>query len=484
MENDVIIQGLAKALAPFIGSKAVPSGIPSTPYMHGPGGIFGVAGLSRDIISTRVQPQGLASVLPAQGNVDTNPLYPYLTGFLPASGSEKDEVCDDPQVAGSVKTCFQTAQFGRKEFQTRQSEVNRIGQRTNRGEFMDLRLMNSPLAEEMGGLLRQQFALSKQEAALAGADMLMRFIEVGVGFQNWLCPNLYTGNPANNSAGGGYKEFPGLDILIGTTKVDALTGTTCPSLRSIVFDLNYSPVDGTGQHNPVNVVTYVYRNLKHNASAMNFGTTRWVIAMREDYFYELTAVWPCNYMTYRCIFPNTEGVLNVSASDQINMRDAMRNGKYLVIDGTRVDVVFDDCIPAETEADAIPLSAGEMASDIYFIPMTVRGGTPVTYWEYYDYSVGSIPAINQGRLSSFFWSDGGRFLWGAKPPTNWCVEHIAKIEPRVICLTPHLAARITNGKYSPLIAVRGSLPTDPYFVNGGVSGERAAPSFFSDWNAS
>lgn len=484
MEQDLIMQGLAKALSPFlVGSKAV-SGTPSTPYVHGPGGLFGVAGLSRDIISTRVQPQGLASELAAQGSLETDPLYPYLTGFLSPTGSEKSAVCDDPQTAGSLKTCIQTAQFGRKEFQTRVSEVNRIGQRTNRGEFMDLTLLNDPLVADMAGLLRQQFGLSGQAAALGGADMLMRFIEVGVGFQNWLCPTLYTGNPANNTAGGGYEEFPGLDILIGTTKVDALSGQACPSLRSLVVNHNYSMVtDAAAPNNIVNTLTYVTRNLKHNASKMNFGRTEWTLAMREELFYEITAVWPCNYMTYRCIFPNSEGVLNVSATDAIAMRDSMRQGNYLVIDGMRWNVTLDDCIAEQNEGDAAPLSAGQFASDIYIIPLTVRGGTRVTYWEYFDYSKSSIPAINQGRLSSFYWSDGGRFLWHAKPPTNWCVQHIAKIEPRVVVLTPQLAARITNVAYNPLIHTRDPLPTQDYFVNGGVSGERPAPSHFSDWNA-
>lgn len=481
MENDVLIAGLAKALAPHM--KGLPSGVPSTPYVHGPGGLFGVLGLERDIISTRVQPQGLASVLPAQGNLDMNPLYPYLTGFQNVSGSEKDAVCDDPQTAGALKTCIQTAQFGRKEFQTRQSEINRIGQRINRGEFMDLTLLNDPLAEQMGGLLRQQFALGKQDAALGGADMLMRFVEVGVAFQNWLSPMLYTGNPDNNSAGGGYQEFAGLDILIGTNKVDALTGAACPSLRSLVVDHNYSRVDNvSAQNNAVNVATYIARNLKHNAAKMNFGETTWLIAMREELFYELTAAWPCNYMTYRCIFPNSEGVLNVDAGDQIAMRDAMRNGRYLVIDGVKWTVIFDDAIVEENSGNTNKLTAGAFASDVYFIPMTVRGGTRVTFWEYFDYSRASIPAINDGRLSDFFWSDGGRFLWGKKPPNNWCVQHIAKIEPRIVVRTPQLAARWTNVAYKPLIHTRESFPNDPYFVNGGVAGGRQAPSFYSDWN--
>lgn len=493
METNALMETLASALAPYMEKggrhyKAVPSGTPSTPYLHGPGGLFGVAGLSQDVFGTRVQPEGLISALPAVSSVDTDPLYAYITGFQDVSGSIKDGVCDDPQTAGAIKNCIQTAQFGRSEFQTRESEVNRIGQRTNRGEFLDLDLVNDPLANDMGGLLAQNFALSGQDRILAGADMLMRFIEVGVAFQNLLGRQLFTGSPANNSAGGGYKEFPGLDILIGTNKVDALTGTNCPSLDSDIKDFNYSRVDVVGEpNNIVNVITYLMRMLRHNASTMNFGSTTWAIVMRETLFYELTAVWPCSYQTYRCIFPNSVGAngtinLNVDAQAQREMIDAMREGNFLIVDGRRFPVILDSFIQEETSSDTSNLAEGEFASDIYVIPLTVKGGKKVTFMEYFDYGVGTIPAIQQGRLSSYFWTDGGRFLWHAKPPTNWCVQHLAKIEPRVILLTPHLAGRITNVAYSPLQHTRDVLPTDPYHVNGGVTDERAAPSHFSDWN--
>ena len=231
---------LASMLMPFItGQKhTTPTGTPSNPYVHGPTGLFGVSGLERDIFHTRLQPEGLLGMLPVIGSVKTNPLFPYISGFQDVTGSVKDGVCDDPQTAGPIKTCFQTAQFGRYEFMTREAEINRIGQITDRGEFTDLRIVNDPLVNQLGGIMQQEFALSGQDAAIAGADMLMRFIEVGVAFQNQLGRQLYIGNPANNSAGGGFKEFPGLDILIGTTKVDALTGTACPSLRSDIKDRN------------------------------------------------------------------------------------------------------------------------------------------------------------------------------------------------------------------------------------------------------
>ena len=458
-----------------------PSGTPSTPYMHGPGGLFGVSGLERDVISTRISPEGLASALPVRMSTRTNPLYAYITGFRDVTGDNPTTVCADGQTAGPVKNCIQTAQFGRYTFMTRELEVNRVGQQTDRGEFFDLRLVNDPLVTAMGSVLP---GIVGNDAVLAGREFAERMLEVGVAFQNKLVRQVYIGNPANNSAGGGYKECPGLDILVGTDKVDSLTGTDCPSLDSDVKNFNYGLVDAANL-NPdiVEVVTYLARYLRRNAEGMGFGETRWVITMRNDLFYELTAVWPCSYLTYRCQFRVQDGttVQNVNAADQIAMRDAMRGGRYLLIDGIQYPVIIDDGIEEEDEGDAAAINQGEYASDIYFLPLSVRGGYSTLFWETFDYANGTMQAIRDGRYESDFWTDGGRYLWHKKPPTNWCVQLIAKIEPRLILLTPQLAGRITNVKYSPLQHVRDALPTDNYFVDGGVYTPRAAPSLFADW---
>ena len=215
--------------------KAQTVGAPVGPYVHGPGGLFGVRGLERDVISTHTQIKGsLGEIVPIQSSIDTNPLFPYITGFLRSDQQEKNAVCDDPAQAANFKTCIQTTVFGRKEFKTRQVEINRIGQRINRGEFMDLNMLNGPLVEQMAGLMSGFFGLQNQSSILAGREMVMRLVEVGVAYQRWFCPQVFTGNPANSSAGGGYKEFMGLDLLISTTKVDALTGAACPDRKSVV----------------------------------------------------------------------------------------------------------------------------------------------------------------------------------------------------------------------------------------------------------
>lgn len=458
-----------------------PTGTPTTNYMTGPGGIFGVSGLERDVIATRVAPRGLASTLPALPSIRTNPLYAYLTGFQANTGTNPNGVCDDPMQAGPTKSCIQTAQFGRYSFLTKELEINRIGQQIDRGEFLDIRLLNDPLLRGADGLLN--IATVPQNPSLR-AEVLMGMLEVGVAFQNLLIQQVYRGNPANNTAGGGYQEFPGLDILIGTDKVDALTGINCPSLDSDIKNFNYGLVDQVSSGTDiVEVITFMYRILRHNADSMGFSPTTWAITMRRELFWEITAIWPCSYLTYRCSFRDATGQerVVVDAGDQIALRDAMRAGSYLLIEGVQIPVIVDDGIDEETDADNVNILAGQFASDIYFIPMTILGGRPVTFWEFFDYSQGPIQATADARVQAYYWTDGGRFLWHTQPPRNWCIRLLSKIEPRIILLTPHLAGRVQNVRYAPLQHSRDPFPADPYFVDGGQT-SRTGPSLFSDWN--
>lgn len=469
--------------------KAQTTGAPIGPYVHGPGGLFGVRGLSRGVISTHTQITGsLGEMLPIRASIDTDPLFPYITGFLRSDQQEKDAVCDDPADAANFKTCIQTTQFGRKEFKTRQVEVNRIGQRMNRGEFLDLMIENGPLVQQMGGLMQGFFGLSNQQSLLAGREMASRLVEVGVAYQRWFCPQVYTGNPTNNSAGGGYKEFPGLDLLISTTKLDAVSGTSCPSLYSDVKDFMYRQVDDTNDPDLVKTITTMMRILKRKAAQQGLAPVDIRMVMREPLFYAITEIWPCRYHTYRCDVidgSNIDPVPNLDAAAMVRFRDEMRAGQYLVVDGYRVPVIVDDCITEENQADNGTIPVSGFASDIYFVPFSARGGTIQTlYWEYYDYRNDILPDISAVKAGTFFWSDNGTFLWGLKAPDNWCLEIISKVEPRLILRTPQLAGRLQNVVYVPLQHTDDPLPSQDYHVNGGVSTGYPSSSPYSEWNES
>jgi len=476
---------LGMALAEVI-TKAMPqqvnksTGAPQGPYIHGPGGLFGVRGLSQDIISTATQITGsFGEMLPIKGSKETNPLFPYITGFIRSDGQEKNGICDTPEEAGNFKTCIQTTVFGRKEFKTREFEVNSIGQQINRGEFMDLRLANPQLVNAMGGLMKDFFHLSDQNAALAGNEVFMRVIEVAVAFQRWYCPTVFTGNPANSSAGGGYKEFPGLDLLISTGKIDALSGTTCPSLDSDIKSFGYRDISSTADpdiHRTLSTMMYI---LETRAMQNNLSPVEFALVMRPQLFWELTRVWPLQYNTDRTGL--TPAGLDNLYLEMVRMRDAMRSGSYITINGKNYQVIQDGCIMEENQSvnGAIPI--GGFASDIYIVPLSARGGTLQTmYWEYKDYSQDVIPQLT--GLPQWFWSDGGAFLWSMKAPTNWCMDLIAKTEPRLILRTPQLAGRLTDVVYTPLQHTNDVLPSQYYHVNGGVRTGRPFPSPYSEWD--
>ena len=485
-----VMKAFAEVLGQYMAKEKLSkesAGTPVGPYIYGPGGLFGVRGLERDIISTHTQITGsLGELIPISPSNDTNPLFPYITGFLRSDEQEKNAVCDEPVEANNFKTCIQTTIFGRKEFKTREMEINKIGERLNRGEFHDLNVVNGPLVEQMGGLMQGFYGLQNQSAIFAGREMVMRLLEVGVAYQRWFCPIVYTGNPTNNSAGGGYKEPTGLDLLISKTKIDALTGTACPSLYSDVKSFSYRKVDNTSDPDIVRTITTMMRILKKRAMQQGLSPVDIRMVMRDELFYALTEIWPCRYITYRCDNidgSNIDPIGSYSVESMFRMKTEMRQGSFLWVDGFQVPVIIDDCIPEDNSADNGTISAGCFASDIYFVPFSARGGTIRTlYWEYFDYRTGTLPAVTDSHTMPWFWSDNGVFLWGVQSPKVWCVDMIAKVEPRLILRTPQLAGKLTDISYCPLQHGNDPLPSQDYFVNGGVTTGRPAPSPFSEFN--
>jgi hypothetical protein len=285
--------------------------------------------------------------------------------------------------------------------------------------------------------------------------------ELGVSMARDSAREVYTGNPTNNS--GARQYYYGMDILINTGYRDAESGIACPAADSLVRSFNNDRID-LQPTQAVTVVTYILRNLKYIAERAGLNPVTWAISMRFGLFYELTQVWPIAYYTTRNSVTDTGQFMTTNGKELIDLRDDMRNNKYLLIDGEKVEVIIDEAI-TETEP-----AAGVFSSTIYFIPLTVLGSTPVTFFEHIDYDApgGAMDAAAvMAPNGSYNSSDSGRFLWHRKPPANFCVQMVAKTQPRLLLLTPHIAGRLTDVRYSPFIHERGSFTDDGYFVNGG-----------------
>lgn len=459
--------------------KAV-SSTPSTVMGHGPGGLFSTPGLERPIFSAMVLPRmGLQSRLSVVPTVSTDPLFGILTGVTATTGdSEPSGVCDDPKTAGLAKLCTHTFPLGRYSRQSRVFDIDRAGKITNRAEMMDLQMLGNAIQGLTGATVPTLPGASSQ-AEIVRNEVAKAMFELGVSWSRDFATQIYAGNPANNTAGGGYKEFYGLDNLINTGYRDAVTGVVCPASDSIIRSAGNVDIT-TNPSYYVRTIANIIRNLRSLATRAGLDPVQWNIVMSFGLFYELTEIWPVSYMTYRATNIPSGSTNFVNSSDVERMRDEMRGdlynytGQFLLIDGQKIPVVLDDAITETQNAGS------SFSSSIYFVPLTVLGGIPVTYMEHFNYNEGSIEMGNAfAGEGSYFASDNGRFLWHRKPPTNFCVQILAKTEPRLLLLTPYLAARLTDVNYTPLEHERQYDPAASYYKDGGRTEFTGAPSYYS-----
>lgn len=419
--------------------------------LHGWDGLFSTPGLSRDVISAHVRPVGLASRLPWLPSVEVNPIFPSLTGFSAPIGSQPTTSCGDAPT-GYVKGCNLTARFGRVRYDTPTIDYEEVMLKINRSDFTDLRLAG------------QIFGLTGLEPSGMNPDQILNvltmkeLVVVGVLFEREILRQLWQGvtTVAN--------EFPGLDVQIATGQKDATTGTTCPALDSDVKSYNYALISSTIVNYMSTLEMYIY----NNAEKMGLNPATWVWCMRTDLWLELTAIWPCAYNTVKCSAAvGANASVTLDGREMVALRDSMRSSQKITVNGRTYDVILDDGIYEKTNVNNANVPAGSWASNIYFVPLTIIGGMPVTYVEHVDYQAGRAD-LSLLRNMQAFWTDGGKYLW-ALEQNKWCYKFAGKIEPRVVLRTPQLAGRIDNVRYAPLQHLRDSDPSSSYFADGGIS---------------
>lgn len=437
-------------------TKAVGNFATGTP-LHGTGGIFSTPGLDRTVITAYVRPYGLSSILDKVPSVDESPRFATLTGFTATTGSRPLNSCADAPT-GYMKGCNLTAQFGLIRFDTNTIEMDKVMLRLNRSDFKDLVLAGSVLG--LGNLSPSNLDQMQILNILTMAEM----VTVGVNTERLFNTDLWQGTVASGS-------FPGLDAQITTGQVDADTGTACPALDSDVKSFAYNNVDGSDSLDIVRYVSMLEYYLFNNAETMGLNPVKWVIAMRPQLWHELSSVWPFAYNTYRSTAVGTNSTVFLDGRSAIAERDSMRVNMQLTVNGRTYEVVTDTGIFEHNNINNANLAAGEYASSIYFVPLSIIGSIPATYIEYIDYRQ-AAPDVNLlsaiPGMPDFFWTDNGLFSW-ATSQNRWCYQLSLKMEPRVVLRTPQLAGVINYVKYEPLQHLRESDPASPYHFDGGVS---------------
>jgi hypothetical protein len=120
-----------------------------------------------------------------------------------------------------------------------------------------------------------------------------------------------------------------------------------------------------------------------------------------------------------------------------------------------------------TEEVAAGGVTGTYESDIYFVPLTANG-EPTLFWEYFPFNAQAIAAAQRMAPQGYFSvMQNGRFLQVNQSPSHTCVQVEVIERPRLILMTPFLAARFLNMRYTISSHERDALPVETYFVNGG-----------------
>lgn len=437
-----------------------PASVNTAQLLFGSSGIWSIPGMDSQVINAYVRPYGLLSQLPRFASVVENPYFGVIAGFTGETGSEPANPCSDAPT-GFMKGGTLTAQFGRYQRDTKTIEWDKVMRQKNAGINTDLQMYGRVLG------LTDFNPAAAEENQLLSVVTAGEMVTAGANLERLLTRQFWRGTPASNNAGGGYAEFPGLDLQIATGQKDAVSGTLMPAADSFVLNFGLDLIDGSGR-GIVEYMSMMEYTMRYNAEKMGLDPVTWVIAMRPELWFALTEVWPCQYNTYRCNTDVSSNVSIVMESSNTAMRDNMRNNMSLVINGNTYPVVTDVGITELTNTTTAGIPAGQFASSIYFVPLTVAGGFPVTYLEYMNYAAGQrdIDLMSRGPVA--FWTDQGMYSWAAEF-VKWCYKLSVKIEPRVVLRTPWLAARIDRVRYRILSHLRDPYADSSYNQDGGVS---------------
>lgn len=475
------------------GQKNDPTRSPTGPYGHGDQGLFSLAGQDRQVFSAMLLPiAGMLGRIPVYNGADDVPagefggvntqFFTTVTGVTQGDGedfaNQPTTECADGALSGLMKACTQISTFGRYRHSPNPIELFRAGQLRDIVDPTYMQLMNQPT-----GPLGQPFGPTVPTGNVLVQEAARRFFELRATMTRFMARRIWIGSPANNN--GSARDITGFDLLINSTAhVDAITGEACPAMDSVVPDFGYQNISADGGAAIVRLIDSVVHQITWISRQTGLDPSTWDISMRADLFDELVKYWPIHYYqeALTAISAYNNGRVVIDATQAQAMRDDMRTNSFLPIRGQRWNVVQDDGITEKNVTNAAQLSAGQFSSDIYFIPKTVVGGVPVTYFKYFNQANGQAEAIVRAlRITSTFTSDNAIFRWYVNHK-NGCVDMTVDYSPRLIMRTPQIAARITNVAYEPPQHVRSAFPDSPYFADGGRTNLGVFPTFYTPWS--
>lgn len=472
-----------------VGQKNDPPFSPVGPYLHGPNGLFNRRDRENPVFAAMMTPNmGVADALPVFNGgrfLDNNfggtdaafdSLITGLTaGDLDDFDNQPTAPCEDGPSGGLLKFCTLVNTYGNYKMSTRELEMDRSGRVADMVDAMAVQVANQ--------FPQGIFAMPSETPSLQNAvnnELAMRIWEMIMSFQRMFAPRVFIGSPANND--GEKRDIVGLDIHINAgNKIDATFQTVCTAANSDVK--NFGNVVVSSQS--ANLMRYIEMAdlyVTYKARRQGLGTPEYIIAMRPELWFELSQVIPIQ--KYLQVLGTINGITNgratVNMNDVYNERNAIRESMQIPVNGRMVRVVLDDTI-VETNLGNLG-GVPTYSSTVYGIPLTVLGGVPVTFWEYFNHA-NLQEQVVQSRVGGLTWiTDGGQWRWFSDF-SKGCLKLNAKFSPRLRMRTPQIAWRINNVAYAPLQHLDTWNPDSVYHTDGGVT-SGGDPRYYSSWSPS
>lgn len=480
------------------GQKNDPPLSPSSPYIHGTNGLFNIPGTDPRVFSAMQLPiTGLINALPVYSGMvgletdmygaENATLQTYVTGVtsgdLDTPSNQPTSDCADYPVGGLMKAGTVVNEYANYGMSTREVSMWAVSKLQNRIEPRALQLMNSPT--NPGGILGMAGMPALPNTLMN--ELANRIYESAVSFIRMFSKQIWIGDPSTNS--GKRRQVWGLESQINTgTHKDYKSSAVLTAVDPQVFAFGFDMVDSTSPtaRNIMEYLEMADAYAMRNAQVTGLDPYEYALVMNTELFREITAIVPVkNYFeALNQMAAYNNGRVMVDARDALALRNEFRSMKILPLNGRNVPVILDDSIPYDTVQTAAQLQAGQYASDIYAIPMSILGGIPATYWRYVDRNNGNEQSIAQ-FAGQFTWTtDGGLWRWYADF-SKGCLKLNAEMQPKLCCIAPQVAYRITDVGYQPLRKFSSAYPSETnYFVNGGNTTQVTTQNLYVGWSSS
>lgn len=419
-------------------------------------GLFADPCLDRPVLNTTLLPMNsVGNSIPVRPSNFELTRWSFLTALGDTLvGARPDNPCDPSPVGGDQTACYMECTKGRDSVATKTGELDALVNLACRGVQDDLFFLG-----DVRGV-----------SAVVGNDMLgnadyvrmgavrRAMVDAGRRLQFDIMQQLWTGDPANDTANGGYKEFRGLlgqiaDDYDVPANHPGLSGNNCDKLNSCVLDFGDNCIGGGTAIYPY--LQAMEADLFAKAQMSGYNSVDWRVVMHRRHWEELVKVLPCEVMSDNCIAPTVQPgpggnlapiQISVDSNGQIMIRQQMQRDMTISINGRIYPVLLDDTLPI-TESAGTP---GQYSGSIFIIPWAVNG-TQTLYWEHKDYSafereLSPLPGTWADMLG---FSDGGRFHWVMKF-NGRCFELDVKTELCLVFKAPNMAARLDNVLACPI----------------------------------